>query len=111
MKVEELFESMRANPSAIVSYGGPAVLNNCTGSKDCTEAELAADDLYWWQENLKAGMPSTVSSAINITAPVPPSALATATVTVSWQERDKQSGGSVSRSYTAQASVCTTIPC
>mgnify|MGYP001101861194 FL=1 len=111
MKVEELFESMRANPGALTSYGGGAVNNLCTGVKECGPAELAADDLYWWQENLKAGMPSSVSSAVNITAPVAPSRLGEAEVTITWDERDKKEGGSITRSYTARTSICTEIPC
>ena len=112
MKVQELFESMHANPSSLSTYQGAGVNNNCSGTNTCNSAELAADDVYWWEENLKAGLPpGTTSTSVVVTAPVAPSGLATAVVTVTWQERDKDGSSFVTRSYSATSQICTQIPC
>jgi len=111
MKVDELFESMRANPTVLATYAGAGNDNGCTGTKDCSEAELAADDVHWWKENLKAGLPSAVTTAVTVTAPTAPSKLATVKIDVSWKERNKEAGGSVDKTYTTTANICTEIPC
>ena len=111
MKVDELFESMRANPTVLATYSGAGADNGCTGTKDCTEAELAADDVYWWEQNLKAGLPSAVTTTVTVTAPVAPSNLATVQIDVNWKERNKDAGGSVDKTYTTTANICVSIPC
>ncbi len=113
MKVEELFESMRANPSAaaLAVYTGAGVSNSCSGTKQCTPAELAQDDVYWWEQNLKAGLPGAATTTVTYLAPVAPSRLATVSVAVNWQERNKDATGSVSKSYSTTANICTVVPC
>ena len=118
MKVDELFESIRANPSAaaLTAYAaagtGPGINNACTGIKNCTEAELAQDDVFWWQQNLTAGLPGSASTTVVIDiAAVAPSKMATLTITVNWSERNKDAAGSVARTYTSTANICSEIPC
>lgn len=113
MKVEELFESMRANPSAaaLAAYAGGGVNNSCSGANECTDVELAQDDVYWWEQNLKAGLPSAATTVVTYTAPVAPSKMATVNIAVSWQERNKDAAGAVSKSYTTTANICTVVPC
>lgn len=115
MKVDELFESMRANPTALASYAaagaGDGVDNDCTGNNDCTPAQLAQEDVYWWKTSLKEGMPSSLTTAVALTAPVAPSKMATVTITVGWQERSKISNDSVSKSYSTTTNICTAVPC
>ena len=111
MKVEELFESMRANPSALAAYAGAGVNNLCTGMKDCTEVQLAEDDLYWWSENLKAGLPGTAATIVTVIPAVAPSQMATIRIDISWKERDKDAAGSVDKTYTTTANICTGTPC
>jgi len=119
MKVDELFESMRAHPSAtaLAAYGvsgaSDGINNNCTGTNTCTETEMAQDDIYWWKQNLKAGLPDTANTttSVIVTPAVAPSKMATVTVTVSWKERSKDVSGSVTKSYTAISNICTEIPC
>jgi len=112
IKVDQLLESMRANPTALGSYEGSGVNNNCTGTKNCSAAELAADDLYWWQQDMKAGLPaSDVTTSVVVTPPVAPSRLATVAVTINWKERNKSADGSVDRSYAVTADICTQVPC
>lgn len=111
MKSDELVESMRANPTALATYAGGGSKNSCTGTAICSDVQLAQDDVYWWKQNLKAGLPSAVTTAVTITAPVAPSKMATVKVDVGWKERSKDTTGSVSKSYSTIAYVCTEIPC
>ena len=117
MKVDELFESMRANPSAVAltayaaAGAGPGIDHACTGAKNCTEVELAQDDVFWWQQNLTAGLPDTATTTVAVIAAVAPSKMATVTITVNWSERNKDAAGSVPITYTSTANICSEIPC
>jgi len=113
MKVEELFESMRANPSALAlaAYAGGGANNGCTGTNECSDVQLAQDDVYWWKQNLKAGLPGAATTAVIYTPATAPSKMATMNITVSWDERDKDSSGSISKSYTTSVNICTVVPC
>src|SRR5205823_8122048 len=54
----DLADRIRANRAAgdapNNAYGGAAAINGCTGAAavSCTPAQMAADDLYWWQRQL-----------------------------------------------------------
>lgn len=112
MKVEELFESMRANPESLSSYAGAGANNSCSGVKDCTAVELAADDVFWWKKNLSAGLPAAATTTVTVTDAVAPSKLATVNVLISWNERDDSTaGGSVAKSYSVTTHVCIANPC
>jgi len=111
MKVEEVFESMRSNPSSLAIYTGAGVNNACIGTKNCTTDQLAEYDVFLWEQNLKIGLPASVSSNITLVPPVPPSKLATVNVSVGWSERDKDGTGSVNKAYAATTQICTGIPC
>lgn len=115
MKVEELFESMRATPGSLITYAGVGANNGCT-TNTCTQAALAADNVFWWRQNLTAGLPSTagvtdVVTTVAVVAAVPPSRMANVAVTLSWAERDSDSTGSVTKTYTATSNICTANPC
>ena len=117
MKVEELFESIRVNPSATaldayaVAGAGAGTNNNCVGATICSGVELAQEDIYWWKKNLAAGLPGSTTTAITYTAAIPPSKMATMTINVKWDERDKNTGGSISKTYSTTARICTDVPC
>lgn len=117
MKVEEIFESMRVNPTALVAYAaaGTGTDRDCTGANTCTPAELADDDVFWWNQNLTAGLPAvvTTTTTITLTATVLPSNMTNVAVTVNWRERNQDVGGgdNVARAYTAAASICVAVPC
>ena len=113
MKVEELFESMRANPTALASYVGAGINNGCTGATICSPVQLAQYDVYWWKQNLKAGLPdaTTTTTTVVVTAAVPPSKMATVAVTVNWKERSDVDSAGVDKSFTTTANICTQIPC
>ncbi len=120
MKVGELFESMRVNSTALAVYAnaGNGADNGCTDGFNCTAAQLAEDDVFWWNQNLTAGLPVRASTTTNVVllpliAGGSLSSMRTVTITVSWLERDQNVGGgeSVARNYTASASICTAVPC
>ncbi len=115
MKVEELFESMRANPNALAEYAGDGASKGCTGTIDCTDAELAQDDVYWWKQNLLAGLPAAATTVVTVTPAVAPSKMATVKIDITWSERNKDTtegaDSSVSKTYTTTANICTEIPC
>jgi len=111
MKVDELFESMRVNPSVLASYAGAGEDHLCTGEKVCTPVELAEEDVFWWKSNLKAGLPAAATTAVTLLPEVAPSKMATVNVSVSWNERNKDSTGSVLKTYSASSTICVAQPC
>ncbi len=119
MKVEELLESMRANPSALAAYAaagtGDKGKNCSTGTIACSPDELAVDDIFWWNQNLTAGLPlvATTTTLIEHIPPALTSNMATVTITVNWNERDPDAAtvAGVVRSYAATASICVAVPC
>ncbi len=117
MKVDELFESMRANPSAtaLTAYAAagadPGIDHGCAINA-CDEVMLAQEDVFWWKQNLTAGLPDTATTAVSIvTIAPPPSNLVTVRIDINWNEQDKDAAGSVAKSFTATTSICTQIPC
>jgi len=121
MKVDELFESIRANPSAAAllvydSAGeGVGTNNSCSGAAKCSDVELAQDDIYWWKKNLTAGLPGAATTVVTVTPAVSPSKMATVTIDITWSERNKDTtegaASSVSKTYTTTANICNEIPC
>lgn len=116
MKVDELFESMRANPSVLTDYTGAGAQNNCSGTKVCTATQLAEDDVFWWKKNLKAGLPAAATTTVTLTPAVAPSKMATVKIDVTWSERDKSKKGNaaktgLTKTYSTTANICTEIPC
>lgn len=83
----DLADRIRANRRAGNSYAGAAANNGCTGAGavSCGPAQMAADDLYWWQRQLsRAIVGGTATGTVVFTAGTPP----TYTITVSWTERN-----------------------
>lgn len=111
MKVDEVLESMRANPGALAIYEGTGAVNNCWDTAVCSEAQLADDDVFLWQKNLQVGLPSSATGVVKVTAATAPSKMATVEITVSWKERNKAATGSVDKSFKTTAYICTAVPC
>ncbi len=117
MKVDELIESMRANntAAALAAYAaagaGNGTDNGCTGATICSDVQMAQDDVFWWKKNLAAGLPGAATTTVTLTPAVAPSKMATVKVDINWKERSKDAGGSVSKTYTTTATICTAIPC
>lgn len=117
MKVDELFESMRANSTSLAlseyqtASAGDGADNGCTTAAGCTGTELAQEDIFWWKTNLKAGLPDAATATVAVTAPVAPSKMAVASVTVTWEERSKDSEVAAEKTYIATTNICTENPC
>ncbi len=111
MKVEEIFESMRSNPSALLTYTGAGNNTGCVGAQNCNASDLADYDVFLWKQSLGVGLPASVTSSVALTPAVPPSKLAAVSVTVGWVERNKDGTGGVNKTYIANSQICTGIPC
>ena len=115
MKAEEILESMRANSVGLASYAGSGsgANNSCGGTTQCSSAQLAQDDIFWWKKSLKAGLPdnSDTTTLITVTAPVAPSKMATVTVDINWKQRSKTSDTPETKTASATTYICTAVPC
>src|SRR3989440_7920581 len=77
----------RAGDGAGNAYGGAAANNGCTGAAaaSCTPAQMAADDLYWWQRQLSRAIAGgTATGTVVVVGGTPQ----TYTITVSWVEKN-----------------------
>jgi type IV pilus assembly protein PilV len=82
----DLADRIRANRQAGNSYAGAAANNGCTGAgaASCTPAQMAADDLFWWQRQLaRTIVAAAATGTVVFTAGTPP----TYTIAVNWNER------------------------
>jgi len=119
MKVEEMMERVRNNPTQVNSYAtasATGVNNGCNDYatyKACTPAEMVQDDIFHWIEELKSRLPNTgVTASIAVLAPVPGTQpVATVTVTVNWQERATETQSLESMSYSSSAYICDNTAC
>jgi type IV pilus assembly protein PilV len=84
----DVADRIRANRSGSNAYAvGPAANNNCNGGAigavTCTPAQLAADDLFWWQQQLAATWPGGAGTGTVVYTPGNPP---TYQITVTWTE-------------------------
>jgi len=82
----DIADRIRANRRAAGAYAGAAANNGCTGAAavSCSPAQMAADDLYWWQRQLsRAIVGGTATGTIVFVGGTP----ATYTITITWIER------------------------
>ena len=109
MKVEEILESMRSNPSTLISYaagpGDMGVDNGCsqTGVAPaiCTPAQMAEDELFRWKRSLIEALPDNAgtTATVVITPAVPPQDVSVVVVSVNWSERDLDTGTAANMNY------------
>lgn len=79
----DVADRIRANPRAGIAYIGQGGNNNCVGQGvDCNEAEMAANDIFVWQQQAAATLPNGQVVVAFDNAVVPPEY----TITVSWTE-------------------------
>jgi type IV pilus assembly protein PilV len=84
----DLADRIRANRNAILAYAGAAADNNCYGAAavaDCTPAQMAANDLFVWQQQLNRVLPG----GIGLVAVVVPGGAVpnTYTIQINWVEQ------------------------
>ena len=79
----DVADRIRANPRAVAAYVAAGANNNCVdGGLDCTPAQMAANDVWLWDQQAANTLPSgTVNIVVN-NGVVPP----TYQITVSWVE-------------------------
>ena len=118
MKVDELFESMRANSTSLALSAYQAASADegtnhvsCTSAAGCSGTELAQTDIFWWKKNLKAGLPDAATATVAVSDLALPSLMRTATITVTWEERNKDSEEAAKKTFIASANICTANPC
>ena len=109
MKVEEILESMRSNPTVLLSYAaGTAdvgVDNGCSQTTvtaaTCTPAQMAQDEIFRWKNSLIEALPNNAATtaSVVVTPPVPPQTLSLVVVTVNWSERDLDTGNAANMNY------------
>lgn len=102
----DILDRMRANrqealsntpsPYAISLGTLPAAPTSCTGSgANCTPAQMAADDLYQWETELKNTLPSGTGSIANTGSQF--------TITVKWQ--DDQTPGAPAQEFSLMTAL------
>ena len=121
IKAIEIIERMRANPTAALNYAvSTADTGTDNGCNDvggplnrCVPADLAADDIFNWKNDLKSALPNNVNTtaSINVTAPAAGQALTAVTVTINWRERQIDSQALVDQSYTVSTNMCGALQC
>lgn len=84
----DVADRIRANPDAGVAYTGAGADSNCVaGGIDCSPQQMAAHDIYLWQQQADATLPNGQVTVLYNNG-VEPSAY---TVTVSWSEAGQDS--------------------
>ena len=93
MLTSSMADKIRGNTPGLGNYVGAAAgeaqagngANNCVnGNFDCTAAQLAVDDWFWWYEDVKDQMPVGRQATIQVVN-VPP--VDVYTIILSWPER------------------------
>ena len=79
----DVADRIRANPRALIAYEGAGVDNGCVaGTKNCTPAEMAGNDILLWQQQADATLPAgDVEITFDDTATPPEYE-----INVSWEE-------------------------
>lgn len=84
--VGDMAERIRANRRGLAAYGGPAANSGCDpqngGGIDCTPAQMAAHDLFAWNQLVQQALPNGQSLIQVNPVAVPPSY----TIQVTWDE-------------------------
>jgi type IV pilus assembly protein PilV len=79
----DLAERIRANRAATIAYAGAAADNNCVnGGINCTPAQLAANDLFVWDQQVATALPGAAWN-VNVAGGISPF---TYVITLNWNE-------------------------
>lgn len=80
----DMADRIRVNRTGGIAYQGAAANNNCDpgGGVDCSPAQMAAHDLFTWNQGVAAALPNGAGVIAFDGGTIPP----TYTITVSWDE-------------------------
>ena len=79
----DVADRIRANPRAAASYGLAGADSNCVaGGIDCTPAQMAANDIYLWDQQASDTLPNGTVTVVFDNAILPP----TYEITIAWDE-------------------------
>jgi type IV pilus assembly protein PilV len=79
----DIADRIRANPRAGAAYALAGANNNCVnGGIDCTIGEMAANDVFLWDQQAAATLPNGQVNVVFNNGVVPPEY----TITVTWTE-------------------------
>lgn len=79
----DIADRIRANSRAAASYGLAGTNNNCVnGGVDCTRDEMAANDIFLWDQQAADTLPTGTVAVVFNNGVLPP----TYQITVSWIE-------------------------
>ena len=79
----DVADRIRANPTAFAAYAGAGNDNGGVGgTKNCTPAEMAGNDILLWEQQADDTLPAGDVAITFDDAPTPPEY----TITVSWEE-------------------------
>ncbi len=66
--VADLADRIRANARATDAYAGDAADHGCTnGPNDCSPAQLAEEDLWWWRRDIGLSLPGAAEGIVLVT--------------------------------------------
>jgi type IV pilus assembly protein PilV len=87
----DIADRIRANRKAGDAYAGAAADKSCAGktlgSVSCSAEDMAADDLYHWQQHIAAAFPSgTATGTVTFTAAASSTLPSTYTIALTWSE-------------------------
>jgi len=109
MKADEILESIRANPTVLLSYANSTAEsgtdNGCaettTAAVLCAPAQLALDDIFRWKSSLTDVLPNNTSTtaSVVVTAPVAPETMTNIVVSINWSERNVDAAGAANMNY------------
>ena len=79
----DIADRIRANPRAGAAYGLAGANNNCVnGGIDCTIGEMAANDIFLWDQQAAATLPNGQVNVVFDNGVIPPEY----TITITWTE-------------------------
>lgn len=79
----DVADRIRANPRAAAAYALAGANNNCVaGGIDCTPAQMAANDIYLWDQQATDTLPNGTVTVVFDNSVLPP----TYQITVAWTE-------------------------
>jgi type IV pilus assembly protein PilV len=107
----DMADRIRANRRAGATYAGDGAAHNCIGADavNCTEDEMAEDDVNQWQEAIDQAFPGDRAQGdIVYTAPTTPTGPAVYMITITWREQGRTADEEASvQTYTTRVEAPT----